>query len=40
VNPRAIGLLEGLGKLKNPEASLGIKLVTFQLVALTNYTTG
>jgi hypothetical protein len=33
INPRAIVWLEGLGKLKNPMTSSGIKSVTFQLVA-------
>jgi hypothetical protein len=33
VDPRAIVRLEGLGKLKNPVTSLGIKPVTFWLVA-------
>jgi hypothetical protein len=33
VDPRARVLLEGLGQLKNPMISSGIKPVTFQLVA-------
>jgi hypothetical protein len=33
VNPRAIVLLEGLGKLENPMTSSGLKTATFWLVA-------
>jgi hypothetical protein len=33
IDPRAIVQLEGLGQLKNPVISLGIKLATFHLVA-------
>jgi hypothetical protein len=32
VDPRAIIQLEGLGQLKNPVASSGIKLATFRLI--------
>jgi hypothetical protein len=33
VNPRSVIQLEGLGQLKNPMTPLGIKPITFQLVA-------
>jgi hypothetical protein len=41
VDPGAIVRLEGLGQLKNPMTSSGIKPATFWLVAYvsTNYTT-
>jgi hypothetical protein len=32
-DPRAIVWLEGVGQLKNPMTSSGIKTVTFQLIA-------
>jgi hypothetical protein len=41
VNPRAIVRLEGLGQLKNPMTSLGIKTASIRFVAqcLSNFTT-